>query len=154
MTFITVKYGDNQQRIFNPMCSSMILLECIRKNCQCEKGVTLDLLDENGHVKNLPENLQSYASDFLEGRGTYWLIKVEKGNEDTPNKYTLLLSQPEKHCPELQQRLEHLSKPVVRKMSRASKWTVVSKKVKPKGGSVSTKRSNNHSNTSPAPRRK
>ncbi|XP_077996078.1 uncharacterized protein LOC144449420 [Glandiceps talaboti] len=154
MAFITVKYGDNQQRIFNPLCSNLILLECIRRNCKCEKGITLDLSDAEGNVKYLSENLHAYANNYLEGRGTYWLIRVDKGVGDNPNKYTLLLTEPEKYYPDLNQRLENLSKPTLRALSRKdSKWSVLSKKVK-KTTSGNSRRQSINPSTSPGPKRR
>ena len=40
-------------------------------------AVILDLSDASGNVKRLADNLQSYANVYLDGRETYWLIKVE-----------------------------------------------------------------------------
>ncbi|XP_070572233.1 uncharacterized protein CXorf65 homolog [Ptychodera flava] len=153
MSFVIVKYGDNQQKIFNPLCSNLVLLECIRRNCKCDKGVMLDLTDAEGNVKHLNENLQSYATNYLQGRTTYWLIKVEKGTGDNPNKYTLLLDDPEVHVPDLLQRLENLSKPVVRTITRKdSKWGVLSKKLNRKAST--SKRPPSNPSTSPGPKKK
>ncbi|XP_033627961.1 uncharacterized protein CXorf65 homolog [Asterias rubens] len=128
MTFITVKFGDNDQRIFNPYCNCLILLECIRNKCNIDdENVILDLSDASGNVKRLADNLQSYANVYLDGRETYWLIKVEKGKNDDPTKYTLLINEPEKNYPELSSRLQDLSRPTVRR--KESQWSSVRRKI-------------------------
>ncbi|XP_063967764.1 uncharacterized protein CXorf65 homolog isoform X2 [Lytechinus pictus] len=130
--FLLIFFSDNQQRLFNPYCTSMNLLESIRKQCHSsDDGATLDLSDGSGNVKNLhsADNLQSYANSFLEGRETYWLIKVEKGaTEREPTIYSLLISNPEETCPELQSRLKDLSRPPSMPKGRES-WTNVRKKL-------------------------
>ncbi|XP_022095854.1 uncharacterized protein CXorf65 homolog [Acanthaster planci] len=136
MTFITVKYGDNEQKLFNPYCSSLILLECIRKNCNItDADATLDLSDALGSIKRLPDNLHSYANTLLDGRETYWVIKVEKGaGENDPTKYTLLIDDPEKNCPELSSRLQDLSRPTTRGR-RESQWSNLRRKLPRNRGS-------------------
>ena len=45
----------------------------------------VDLSDEYGDVKNLPENPTLYASQFLEARGVFILIKVESKPAPLPS---------------------------------------------------------------------
>lgn len=135
MTYITVVYGDNEHRMFNPHCTSLVLLECIRKYCNAESNVMLDLTDSVGNIKHLSDHLSAYANIFLEGRGTYWLIKVEKGyKDDVPARYTLLTNNSETHYPDLANRLAELSRPPSRNTPtsasrKESGWNSVRKKL-------------------------
>ncbi|XP_072042931.1 uncharacterized protein CXorf65-like [Amphiura filiformis] len=130
MTFITVIYGDNEQRMFNPHCTSLILLECIRKHCCRNDGNdgTLDLTDAVGNMKHLPDHLNSYANMYLEGRTKYWLVKVEKGiTDEDPTRYTLLTNNSEKYYPDLSHKLQELSRPP--SPSGRQSWATVRKKL-------------------------
>lgn len=112
--FITVRYGENKQEIFNPHCKTLLLLECIKEKCRRSDAETLDLVDENGQVANISdaENSSEYASQFVEGRKNYVLIKVSKsGSAKEPNKYEPLLDNLEKSHPELKEKLRRMSKP-------------------------------------------
>ncbi|XP_071945259.1 uncharacterized protein [Antedon mediterranea] len=134
MTFITVIYGDNERRLFNPQCSSLVLLESIRKHCIKElenEELILDLSDVEGNIKHLPDNLHTYASGFLDGRKQYYLIKVTRHknvDNQQPPQYTLMLENGDKLCPELTKHLQNLSKPVIRQR-RESQWTTLRKKL-------------------------
>merc|ERR1712228_353143 len=85
------------------------------EKCFCQDGIILDLVDEQGNVSNISDkdNLGEYASQFLEGRRNYVLIRVTKSaNVDiTPNKYESLLQNIEKLYPDLAERLERMSRP-------------------------------------------
>ncbi|XP_072163591.1 uncharacterized protein CXorf65 homolog [Diadema setosum] len=108
-----------------------------------EDKVTLDLSDGAGNVKNLhsADNQQSYANSFLQGRETYWLIKVEKGATDRdPTKYSLLIDNPEETCPELLNRLQDLSRPQAVLKGKDS-WVNVRKKLNKTKSSLSIGRS-------------
>ncbi|CAH1232659.1 C22orf15 [Branchiostoma lanceolatum] len=114
--FITVKYGDNQTEIFNPHCKSTLLLKCIKQKCKCElldHDTVIDLADDQGNVKNLSENqtLATYANDVLEPRGVYFLIKVIKSEvENEPTRYEPVISNTDKNCPGLSDRLNRSTK--------------------------------------------
>ncbi|XP_068728464.1 uncharacterized protein CXorf65-like [Montipora capricornis] len=91
--FITVKYGDHEEALFNPNCRILHLLEDIKRRCNCPENVIIDLSDLSGSVKNLANNQSSNASDFLEERETLILVRVEKNpteGRDVP-LYTPLL---------------------------------------------------------------
>ena len=53
--------------------------------------VKLDLMDEKGQLANVfdKKNLDEYASNFLLGRKTYFLIKIIPEPEDESKKTTL-----------------------------------------------------------------
>ncbi|XP_035691127.1 uncharacterized protein LOC118426019 [Branchiostoma floridae] len=114
--FITVKYGDNQTEIFNPHCKSQLLLKCIKQKCRCElldHDAVIDLADDQGNVKNLSESqtISTYANDVLEPRGVYFLIKVIKSEvENEPTRYEPIISNTEKNCPGLSDRLNRSTK--------------------------------------------
>jgi hypothetical protein len=111
-TFITVEFGAKEERIFNPWCSGHTLTEWIRKQCHCDSGVALDLIDnEEGQLTNLPEHQQDYANEFITGRKKYVLLQVERMAEGgTYFKYTSLLNNLDDLYPELASKLEELSK--------------------------------------------
>ncbi|XP_032225871.1 uncharacterized protein CXorf65 homolog isoform X2 [Nematostella vectensis] len=76
--FITVKYGDSQEALFNPNCRTQNLLEDIKRRCLCDKDFVVDLSDELGNVKNLLDHTGNYATDLLKAREKFVLIRVEK----------------------------------------------------------------------------
>ncbi|XP_041030025.1 uncharacterized protein CXorf65 homolog [Carcharodon carcharias] len=76
--FITVLYGDNEYALFNANCKTQILLDCIKKNCHYETEAEVDLADDSGQVKNLPQNQHCYTSDILTERQVYILLGVSK----------------------------------------------------------------------------
>ncbi|KXJ15037.1 uncharacterized protein CXorf65 homolog [Exaiptasia diaphana] len=88
--FITVKYGDYQQALFNPNCLTKNLLDDIKRRCKCEKDALVDLSDEHGNIKNLLQNTNRPAVDVLKPRGTFILIRVEKKENTEIPTYTPL----------------------------------------------------------------
>ncbi|KAL8604668.1 hypothetical protein ACOMHN_013448 [Nucella lapillus] len=119
-SFIIVKYGDNQEAIFNPWCSSHTLLEWIRRKCHCDEDIILDLVDLEGQVRNLPSSTEEYASDYVTGRETYILIRVDKQDDNGRNRYVSLLNNLDETNPELMVKLNNLSRPTTRsKMSKS-----------------------------------
>ncbi|XP_022336512.2 uncharacterized protein CXorf65 homolog [Crassostrea virginica] len=112
-SFIRVKYGDNQEAIFNPWCSSHTLMEWIRKKCNCDSDILIDLVDMDGQVKNLAGRSKEYASEVVTGRETYVLIRVEKIGDGKYN-YTSLLNNLGDVNPELFGKLSVMSRPQTR----------------------------------------
>lgn len=80
--FITVKYGDHEEALFNPNCRILHLLEDIRRRCNCPENVVIDLSDLRGAVKNLTDHQSSNASEFLNERETFILVRVEKNTTE------------------------------------------------------------------------
>ncbi|KAE8591945.1 hypothetical protein XENTR_v10018611 [Xenopus tropicalis] len=74
--FITVLYGDNEEALFNINCKVQLLLESIKTCCHYDNEGEVELADESGQVKNLLENPQRYASEFLNERETCVLLSV------------------------------------------------------------------------------
>ncbi|KAM6045067.1 uncharacterized protein LJ206_018879 [Theristicus caerulescens] len=56
---------ESEKALFNIQCKVQLLLESIRCCCGCEKEGEIELADENGQVKNLLQNQDHYASQFL-----------------------------------------------------------------------------------------
>ncbi|XP_031557273.1 uncharacterized protein LOC116293916 [Actinia tenebrosa] len=83
---------DSEQALFNPNCITKNLLEDIKRRCQCDKDVTVDLSDELGNVQNLIEHGRKYANDVLKPRGTFVLIRVEKKEGSESPLYTPMLN--------------------------------------------------------------
>ncbi|KAL5262508.1 hypothetical protein ACHWQZ_G008042 [Mnemiopsis leidyi] len=77
--FIKVLYGDNEEALFNPNCRTLLLLEHIKEKVGYQPEIDIDLSDENGFIVHLLRSppLQ-YASDVLESRRTFILVKVSK----------------------------------------------------------------------------
>ncbi|KAG4098692.1 hypothetical protein H8356DRAFT_990631 [Neocallimastix lanati (nom. inval.)] len=98
MSYITVKYGDNSEKIFNPNCISSVLLSFIKISCGFdEEAYQVDLATESGEVVDLANHGKEYAKKYLDERRSYILVKIIEGEEDTPTTYSPLLNQiPEK----------------------------------------------------------
>ncbi|KAL4223371.1 hypothetical protein ACF0H5_016841 [Mactra antiquata] len=120
-TFIIVKYGDNEEALFNPWCSSFTLMEWIRKKCNCEDDMVIDLVDLEGQVTNLAGRAKEYATDIVTARGTYILIRVERLQDNGQFHYTSLLNNLEETNPELMVKLNSLSRPTTRAKNLKSK---------------------------------
>lgn len=139
-SFIIVKYGDNEEAIFNPWCSSHTLMEWIRKKCNCEEDVTIDLVDLEGQVTNLAGRSKEYANEIVTGRGTYILIRVEKLQENGQYHYTSLLNNLEDTMPDLMVKLNSLSRPTTRARNAKVKGTKKSVAQKVRQESANNKR--------------
>lgn len=90
--FITVRFGDGEESLFNPNCRTHILLDDIRRRCNCTKDATVDLSDESGNLKYLLNHPLSYATELLKTRESFVLIRVEKKSEDEGDSYTPMLN--------------------------------------------------------------
>nr|XP_058949889.1 uncharacterized protein CXorf65 homolog [Pocillopora verrucosa] len=79
MSFITIHFGDNQKLFFNLLCPTVILYKNIKLRCGCEKQAVIDIADENGSLKTIYERPpDQYASQYLQGRANFVLLKVLK----------------------------------------------------------------------------
>jgi len=103
--FITVRYGDSEESIFNPNCRTDILLDDIKRRCNCTKDATVDLSDESGNLKYLVNHPLSYASEILKERESFVLIRVEKKGETEGDSYTPMLNDMITVTPEFLERL-------------------------------------------------
>ncbi|KAL5013359.1 hypothetical protein ScPMuIL_007629 [Solemya velum] len=82
MVYITVRYGEREQEIFNPNCRTKALLSSIKRRCQCATDVEIELSDESGNVKNMRLALNRYASEILTERETLVLLRVQKNKSE------------------------------------------------------------------------
>jgi len=89
--FIKVLYGDNEEALFNPNCRTLLLLEHIKETVGYQPEIDIDLSDENGFIVHLLRSppLQ-YASDVLESRRTFILVKVSKNEDGTESVEPML----------------------------------------------------------------
>ncbi|XP_022781463.1 uncharacterized protein LOC111322602 [Stylophora pistillata] len=77
MSFITIHFGENQKLFFNLLCPTVILYKNIKLRCGCEEKAVIDIADENGCLKTIYERPpDQYASQYLQGRGNFVLLKV------------------------------------------------------------------------------
>ncbi|XP_028400498.1 uncharacterized protein C22orf15-like [Dendronephthya gigantea] len=110
MSFITIRFGDNNHALFNLNCSVVNLLDNIRKRSNCDREAAIDLTDEEGNVQRLAEKLNENAITILRQRGEYVLLRVEKC-QDKPDVYLSLLNGLEYSNPVLFEKLQNTSKP-------------------------------------------
>ncbi|XP_052802167.1 uncharacterized protein CXorf65 homolog [Mya arenaria] len=113
-SFIIVKYGENEEALFNPWCTSYTLMEWIRKKCNCDEEITIDLVDLDGQVTNLSGRAKDYAHELVTPRGIYILIRVDRLPDNGQFHYTSLLNNLEETNPELMVKLNSLSRPTTR----------------------------------------
>ncbi|XP_078667140.1 uncharacterized protein LOC144908991 [Branchiostoma floridae x Branchiostoma belcheri] len=85
-------YPDRQEAIFNPNCKTRLLLDSIKRRCNCHQDIDVDLSDELGNVKNLQQGLHKYANELLEEREKLVLLKVDKIEGAEQPNYTPLLN--------------------------------------------------------------
>ncbi|XP_031574276.1 uncharacterized protein CXorf65 homolog [Actinia tenebrosa] len=92
--FVVVRFGDDEQRLFNTNCRAKILYENIKERCNCQSEDVIDLADENGFLKNLPGRPPNeYATTFLPNRSTFILLQITEDNTSKQKQsvYTPLL---------------------------------------------------------------
>jgi len=117
-SFVVIKYGDDQEALINPFCSTYIFIDWIRQIVKCDKDILLDLVDLEGQLRNLPVTTEEYATEYVTGRETYVVISVERQGDDGPRKYVSLLNNLDKSNPELSIKLNDLSRPGTRSARR------------------------------------
>lgn len=87
--FVTVKFGDEQSRLFNANCRNDVLLQHIKKRCDCQREDIVELSDEKGVVKHLREFPYDYGIDHLKERETLILLKVDGSSFGDENESTM-----------------------------------------------------------------
>ncbi|XP_038065810.1 uncharacterized protein CXorf65 homolog [Patiria miniata] len=90
--FITVRFGEKEEALFNPNCRTLLLLENIKQRCNCAEDVDVDLSDNEGNVKHLLETPLRYANEVLKERETLVLVRVEKNEGNQKPHYVPLLN--------------------------------------------------------------
>eukprot|EP01113_Clastostelium_recurvatum_P021915 TRINITY_DN26015_c0_g1_i1.p1 TRINITY_DN26015_c0_g1~~TRINITY_DN26015_c0_g1_i1.p1 ORF type:complete len:215 (-),score=48.19 TRINITY_DN26015_c0_g1_i1:8-628(-) len=81
MSFIVVKYGKDQERVFNTNCKSINLMTCARDVCGFPSlhPSELDLAEEaTGLLMFMPSSAHDYANTLLQPRGIYVLVSLHK----------------------------------------------------------------------------
>eukprot|EP00731_Ephydatia_muelleri_P022591 Em0015g174a len=104
--FIFLRYGADDQVLFNPDCSIRLLLDNIKKRCCCQTKDVIALVDDKINIINLEESLENACFLFTD-RGVYILVEVQK-REDGVLVYKALLDSPDS---DIQAKLEALSSP-------------------------------------------
>ncbi|KAI8822929.1 uncharacterized protein EV422DRAFT_522722 [Fimicolochytrium jonesii] len=80
MSFITVKYGANEERLANPNVLSSVLLNHLKTACGFgDMPENVDLASETGEVIDLINKQKDYAKRYVDARGSYILVKVLGG---------------------------------------------------------------------------
>ncbi|KAH9523792.1 hypothetical protein Btru_047041 [Bulinus truncatus] len=79
--FVTVRFGDDKEHIFNPYCRNDIFLKCIKLQCHCKPEDVIDVSDERGMIKYLRSHPNDYAKDYLKARECLVLLSISTNDE-------------------------------------------------------------------------
>ncbi|XP_065055194.1 uncharacterized protein LOC135683769 isoform X2 [Rhopilema esculentum] len=96
--------ADNQKALFNPNCKTAVLLDDIKKRCQCHDASILDVSDEKGEIKYLQDHIQDYATEILKGREILILLEMSTNKETKEVTYLPLLKNMKKLYPNVIER--------------------------------------------------
>ncbi|KAJ3368974.1 hypothetical protein GGF31_005935 [Allomyces arbusculus] len=91
MTFFTVKYGDNDERLFNSNCLNTVLLGHIKAALKLTFPEPVDLALDSGDVLDLASKPREYAKKYIEPRAVCTLLKVVQDEDDGGTAYVPLL---------------------------------------------------------------
>ena len=110
--FFILKYGWDEELLFNANCCTKALIENIKKRCKLPSDQIIDLADEHAQIKNLSEQPDlKYASLLLQPRCSYVLVRVnifvDERTGDTHKTYTSLLEGLDETNPEFLAKLSH-----------------------------------------------
>ncbi len=73
----TVRYGNDQQRIFNANCQIVNLMNHIKQTCGYPE-YELEIADEStGQVIFLTDCPNEYATQYIKSRSNYVLVQVQ-----------------------------------------------------------------------------
>ncbi|CAF1014680.1 unnamed protein product [Adineta steineri] len=87
-TFIKVIHGENQQIVLNSYSSCRRLLDHMKILIGSPKEEILDLMDNEGKLKELNAHFTDYATQYLTARNTYYVLKVETDSATGDKRYT------------------------------------------------------------------
>ena len=104
--FITLLYGDNEERILNPDCNAVNFLRYIKDICGYGRNDTLDLIDENGDLKNLIDLEDVSAASALTYRSVYLPVLVERNEEEGLKNITPLFNRLEELYPKAMKKIK------------------------------------------------
>ncbi|CAL1527119.1 unnamed protein product [Lymnaea stagnalis] len=85
--FVTVRYGDDQEQLFNPNSRNNLFLLNVKNRCQCQSEDVIDVSDERGNLKNLSNFPKEYAKEYLKDRERLVLVRrdYDKSSYSTQN---------------------------------------------------------------------
>eukprot|EP01112_Ceratiomyxa_fruticulosa_P008905 TRINITY_DN2311_c0_g1_i1.p1 TRINITY_DN2311_c0_g1~~TRINITY_DN2311_c0_g1_i1.p1 ORF type:complete len:165 (-),score=41.54 TRINITY_DN2311_c0_g1_i1:248-742(-) len=118
MSFIIVKYGKEQEHIFNANCKSINLINSIKEVCGYnDLNVNeIDLAEEStGQPAALNTTPYEYANTNLQARGVYVLISVHKDEHghveyvpliDSKSNFVVKLKSPRKTKEETKKKMD------------------------------------------------
>ncbi|CAF0730763.1 unnamed protein product [Rotaria sordida] len=87
-TFIRIVHSENQQLLLNSYASCRRLLDHMKQVVGIPQDETIDLMDNEGKVKELNTHFDDYATQFLTARSTYYVLKVEVDSQTGEKRYT------------------------------------------------------------------
>ncbi|CAF0730750.1 unnamed protein product [Rotaria sordida] len=79
---------ENQQLLLNSYASCRRLLDHMKQVVGIPQDETIDLMDNEGKVKELNTHFDDYATQFLTARSTYYVLKVEVDSQTGEKRYT------------------------------------------------------------------
>lgn len=108
--YITVRFGDSREEIFNPNCRSVSLLRNIKDRCtfndeDFDMIGDIELSDESGNIKYLRDSPMRYANEILGHRESLVLLRVETRSDGPFVSYIPMLRDEEAITEEFLSRL-------------------------------------------------
>ncbi|CAF2507166.1 unnamed protein product [Rotaria sp. Silwood2] len=79
---------ENQQLLLNSYASCRRLLDHMKQVVGIPQDETIDLMDNEGKIKELNLHFDDYATQFLTARSTYYVLKVEADSQTGEKRYT------------------------------------------------------------------
>eukprot|EP00057_Strongylocentrotus_purpuratus_P006633 XP_011661107.1 PREDICTED: uncharacterized protein LOC105436816 [Strongylocentrotus purpuratus] len=93
--FASVWLGGTDYQLINLNCMLVNVMDLLRKKCSIDdEDVSLDLADEEGMLKCLPDyNVRVNTKHLLKPRSTYVPIKMERDENDVAKPYEPFVKQ-------------------------------------------------------------
>ncbi|KAI9222450.1 hypothetical protein BC828DRAFT_26333 [Blastocladiella britannica] len=90
MSFFTIKYGDNLERLFNCNCINTVLLGHIKTALELDFPEQIDLFTDAGDMLDLHSKPKEYAKKYIEPRMVCTLVKIVKDEDGGPTRFVPL----------------------------------------------------------------
>ncbi|CAF0908326.1 unnamed protein product [Adineta ricciae] len=87
-TFMRVIYGENQQVLVNSYSTCRRLLDHMKSIIGSPQDEIVDLMDNDGKLKELNAHANEYAVQYLPARNNYYALKVEVDSTTGDKRYT------------------------------------------------------------------
>ncbi|UJR10143.1 hypothetical protein I4U23_014360 [Adineta vaga] len=87
-TFIRFIHGENQQVLVNSYASCRRLLDHMKSVIGSQPDEMIDLMDNDGKLKELNAHHNEYAVQYLPARNNYYALKVEIDSTTGDKRYT------------------------------------------------------------------